>query len=125
MSTSHSRTRSSISYSNFNAVLKEVATGIWKAVKEARGNCVSFTPKKVLEYAGVNEDVKPIMLTLVRYILDELVKKNLLQKDEKRYRVCRYNICEDGSMTENQLWTLCKSSDTPDSVIKLIRSIVE
>ncbi len=125
MSTSRSKTKASTSYSNFNIVLEEVATGIWKAVKEARGNCVSFTPKKVLEYAGVTEDVKPIMLTLVRYILDELVKKDLLQRDEKRYRICRYNIYEDGSMSENPLWELCKSSDTPDSVIKLLRSLVE
>ncbi len=124
MSRSRTRTTSS-AYSNFGTVLQQVATGLWRAVKEARGNCVSFTPKKVLEYAGVSENVKPIVLTLVRYILDELVKSELLQKDEKRYRLCRYNMCEDGSMQENKLWELCKESDSPDKIIKLLSSLVE
>ena len=41
-------------YKNFQLIEKAVAEGLWTAVKYARGSCVSFTPKKVLEYANVS-----------------------------------------------------------------------
>ncbi len=116
------------SYANFAEVLAEVATGLWRAIKEARGNCVSFTPKKILQYAGVDDNVKPIKLTLVRYILDQLVEKDVLYKDNKRYKICKYMILDDGSICQdekNPLWELCKSTDSPDEVIKLLSQLVE
>ncbi len=116
------------SYANFSQVLAQVATGLWKAIKEARGNCVSFTPKKILQYAGADEDVKPIKLTLVRYILDELVKKDVLYKDDKRYKICKYIVTSDGKICtdeKNPLWELCKAADSPDEVIKVLSQLVE
>ncbi len=115
------------SYEKFSLIVEEVAIGIWKAVKEARGNCVSFTPRRLSEYAGEKGNVKPIKLTLIKYVLDELVKKGILQKCDNRYRICKYMICEEDKVSEdykNPLWELCKTSG-PEEVIKLLKQIVE
>ncbi len=116
------------SYEKFSLIVEEVAIGIWKAIREAKGNCVSFTPRRLVEYAGEKNNVKPIKLTLIKYVLDELVKKGVLQKcDNNRYRICKYVVCEDEKISEdlkNPLWELCKTSN-PEEVIKILKQIVE
>ncbi len=120
-STSYERS----SYEKFSAIVEEVALGIWKAIKDARGSCVSFTPRRIVEYAGEKGNIKPIKLTLVKYILEELAKKGILEKADKHYRICRYIGDPSNEETKNPLWELCKSVDTPEKVINLLKQLVE
>ena len=39
-------------YKDFRNILDVVSRGIWALIKYAQGNCVYFTTRKVLKYAG-------------------------------------------------------------------------
>lgn len=110
--------KSELSYANFDKITSIVAEGIWNAIKYARGTCVSFTPKKVLEYANI-KDTLPVVLTLVKHVLEELVKKGLIEKDTSR-SITRYRICKT-----SELWSLCKETENSEKLLKLLKTIIE
>ncbi|MEM0370590.1 MAG: hypothetical protein QXK71_04960 [Pyrobaculum sp.] len=91
--------------SDFRSVLKTVYAGMSKIVGEARGSCVSFTPRKVLEFGGV-DTTAPVALTLVKHILEKLVEANLLQRDDSRART-RYILCKN-----SPLWIRLRGGDS-------------
>lgn len=103
---------------DFKSVTRTIAMGLYKIVSEARGNCVSFTPRRVLEFAGI-DTTAPIALTLVKHVLEGLATKGLALKDDTRSKV-RYIVCRDRS----PLWDLLKRSDV-DAAADLIYSAVE
>jgi len=105
-------------YRNFRNVLDVVSRGLWVAVKIAKGNCVYFTTKKILEYAEY-DDAVPVVLTLVRHILMQLKEKNYLWVDESR-SVRKYVVCSD-----SPLWRLIKQSGGPEDVFKFLEEVVE
>ena len=90
----------------------EIGRLVYEAVERliymARGSCRTFTPKQVAKAAGL--DTKPVTLTVVRYFLEEMRKKGLI--DLYRIRrggqgngsVYRYIITR-----ESPLWKLVKS----------------
>ncbi|MFB6490344.1 MAG: DNA-binding protein [Thermoproteus sp. AZ2] len=90
---------------DFKEVVKTVAEGLAKIVSEARGNCVSFTPRRVLEAAGI-DTTAPIALTLVKHVLEGLASHGLVVKDDSRSKI-RYVLCRDRS----QLWGPLKAGD--------------
>ena len=103
---------------DFKAVMKITALGLWVAIKLAKGNCVSFTSKKVLEYAEINNAI-PVVLTLVRHILMQLHDKGYLQVDNSR-SVRKYVVCRD-----SPLWGLIKQSGGPEDVLNFLEKVVE
>lgn len=105
-------------YTDFKKIEVLVAEGLWNAIKYARGSCVSFTPKKILEYANVDEAL-PVVLTLVKHILEELVKKNLIEKDSTR-SITRYRVCKT-----SELWRICKEADNLEKIIQLMETTIE
>ncbi|KUO79482.1 hypothetical protein B7L70_10535 [Vulcanisaeta sp. EB80] len=105
-------------YADFKKIEELVARGLWVAVKYARGTCVSFTPKKVLEYAEFNEAI-PVVLTLVKHILKQLNDEGYLQMDSSR-SIVRYRLCRD-----SRLWDLIKQSGGPEDVLKFIEEVIE
>ncbi|MGC8597672.1 MAG: hypothetical protein ACP5NY_07145 [Thermocladium sp.] len=109
------------SYTNFRDVTNAVAEALWKMVRESRGSCVSFIPKTLLEHSNssLKNNMLPVLFTLVKHILDNLVKNGLLEKDDSR-SIVRYKICR-----KSELWALCKESDSPEKIAKLIRDLVE
>jgi hypothetical protein len=90
--------------SDFKTVLKTVYMGIRKIVGEARGSCVSFTPRKVLEFGGV-DTTAPVALTLVKHILEKLVEAGYMQRDDSRARI-RYVLCKN-----SPLWQRLRGGD--------------
>ncbi|WP_069807691.1 hypothetical protein [Vulcanisaeta thermophila] len=105
-------------YADFRKIEELVARGLWVAVKFARGSCVSFTPKRVLEYAEFN-DVIPVVLTLVKHILKQLSDEGYLQVDSSR-SITRYRLCRD-----SKLWDLIKRSEGPEDVFKFLESVIQ
>ncbi|MEZ0248199.1 MAG: DNA-binding protein [Thermoproteus sp.] len=103
---------------DFKEVTRTVATGLYKIVSEARGNCVSFTPRRVLEFAGI-DTTAPIALTLVKHILEGLTARGLVVKDDSRSKV-RYIICRGRS----QLWEPLKNGAI-EEVTDIIYNSVE
>ncbi len=106
-------------YTDFRRIEELVARGLWVAVKNAKGSCVSFTPKKVLELAEFGEDATPVMLTLVKHVLTRLYEHGLLTIDDSR-SVKRFRLCRDSS-----LWEVIKKSSEPKDVFKFITQFVE
>ena len=91
--------------SDFKSVWKTVYTGMQKIVGEARGSCVSFTPRKVLEFGGV-DTTAPVALTLVKHILEKLVEAGFMQRDDSRART-RYVLCKN-----SPLWQKLRGGDS-------------
>ncbi len=89
---------------DFHTVLRTVYMGMEKIVKDARGSCVSFTPRKVLEFGGVDTTI-PVALTLVKHVLEKLVDAGYLDRDDSRAKV-RYVLCKN-----SQLWHQLRRGD--------------
>nr|KJR71281.1 MAG: hypothetical protein TU36_08825 [Vulcanisaeta sp. AZ3] len=105
-------------YADFRKIEELVSRGLWVAVKYARGTCVSFTPKKILEYAEFNEAI-PVVLTLVKHVLKQLNDKGYLQVDSSR-SIIRYKLCRD-----SKLWEIVKQSAGPEDILKFIEETIE
>ncbi|ABL88370.1 conserved hypothetical protein [Pyrobaculum islandicum DSM 4184] len=100
--------------SDFKTVLRTVYTGMRKIVGEARGSCVSFTPRKVLEFGGI-DTTAPVALTLVKHILEKLVESGLMQRDDTRART-RYVLCKN-----SPLWQKLRDEDV--DTLKLLEQV--
>jgi hypothetical protein len=106
-------------YKDFRNILDVVSRGLWAMVKYAKGACVSFTTRKVLEYAESEFLATPVILTLVRHILLQLEEKGYLQVDESR-SVRKYVVCKDST-----LWNIAKNGDGPEDVLLFLEKEVE
>ncbi|KUO84175.1 MAG: hypothetical protein AT709_02285 [Caldivirga sp. MG_3] len=108
-----------VSYpSDFREIEKWVSEALYRSINRAMGTCVSFTPKTLLEYIN-RENVIPVVLTLVKHILEELYKHGLIEKDQSR-SIIRYRVCSN-----SPLWTLAKDSQDPSKILTLLMTIVE
>lgn len=103
---------------DFKEVTKTVARGLVRIVSEARGNCVSFTPRRVLEFAGI-DTTAPIALTLVKHVLEGLTSRGFVVRDDSRSKI-RYVLCQGRS----QLWDILKSGDQ-EAAASIIYNSVE
>jgi hypothetical protein len=106
-------------YKDFRNILNVVSRGLWAGIKYAKGNCTSFTTRKVLEYAESEFLATPVVLTLVRHILLQLEEKGYLQIDESR-SVRKYVVCKGST-----LWRVAKNGDGPEDVFAFIEKEVE
>jgi hypothetical protein len=106
-------------YRDFRNVMEITARGLWAMVKYAKGACVSFTTRRVLEYAECGSLATPVVLTLVRHILLQLHVNGYLQVDESR-SVRKYVVCKDST-----LWHVAKNGDGPEDVFAFIEKEVE
>jgi len=108
-----------VMYKDFKNVIEITARGLWAGIKYAKGACVSFTTRKVLEYAECEFLATPVVLTLVRHVLMQLKEKGYLWVDESR-GVRKYVVCR-GSL----LWDIAKNGDGPEDVFAFIEKEVE
>ncbi len=103
---------------DFREIERWVSEALYRAINGAMGSCVSFTPKRLLDYVD-RSDVIPVVLTLVKHILEELHKHGLIEKDQSR-SIVRYRVCRD-----SPLWSLAKGGQSSDNILKLLVTIVE
>ena len=59
-------------------------------IKQTRGTCLTFTPKKIALKAGLS--TKPVTLTLVDYVLQGLMEKGLINFYKKGWHGKKYII---------------------------------
>jgi len=104
-------------YTDFKRIEELVVRGLWRAIRYARGSCVSFTPKKILEYAEVDEAI-PVVLTLVKHVLKQLSDKGYMEVDDSR-SIVRFKICR-----ESALWDVFKNREINEA-ISFVDSIIE
>ena len=105
-------------YANVRNVIDLIARGLWILVHYTRGSCVSFTQKQLMKNAGCDKPL-PILMTIVKDIMNKLVEQKLLTFDDSR-SVKRYVICKD-----SPLWNVIKKAEGPEEVIEYLRRVVE
>ena len=79
-----------------------VRKGLIDMIREARGTCLTFKPKKLAKRVGLS--TKPVVLSVIRYYLDEMVEKGLLQVYKKTSHGITYIITN-----ESPLWQQVKN----------------
>ncbi len=105
-------------YANVRNVIDLIARGLWILIHYTRGSCVAFTQKRLLENAGCDNPL-PVLMTIVKDIMNKLVEQKLLTIDDSR-SVKRYTICKD-----SPLWNVIKKAEGPEEVIEYLSKVVE
>ena len=100
---------------------EEVERGTLEAlarlIRSARGSVVTFTCKRLAKMAGLS--TKPITLTLVREVLEQLRREGLLSIYRISSHGIKYMITRD-----SPLWRYIKAGNpTPSSLAELITQI--
>ena len=103
-----SRGREVIPYENYEELKYLVMRVLTDMIKNTRGNCITFTSKKIALKAGLNP--QPILLTVIREILESLRERNVIRRYSKSSRGIKYIITSN-----SPLWTAVRSN------LKIIR----
>ena len=105
-------------HTDFKNVVNLVARGMWVLVHYTYGSCMAFTIKRVVRNAGCNDPL-PVLMTIVKDIMDKLVEQKLLTIDDTR-SIKRYMVCKD-----SQLWNVIKKAEGPEEVFEYLAKVVE
>ena len=105
-------------YADVRNVINLIARGMWVLIHYTRGSCVEFTQKRLMENAGCNDPL-PVLMTIVKDIMNKLVEKKLLTIDDSR-SIKRYTVCRD-----SQLWNVIKRAEGPEEVFEYLAKVVE
>ncbi|HDD64180.1 MAG: hypothetical protein DRO65_00085 [Candidatus Altiarchaeales archaeon] len=108
-----------VPYRSYNDLKRLVLYALMKLVKKAKGSCVTFTSKKIAITAGL--PVQPILLTVIRDILDGLCDNKLILRYSKSSHGIKYMI-----VSTSPLWKYLKSlSDFQEVEVYKIEKIGE
>jgi len=105
-------------YADVRNVINLIARGMWVLIHYTRGSCVAFTQKRLMENAGCNDPL-PVLMTIVKDIMNKLVEQKLLTIDDSR-SIKRYTICKDST-----LWNVIKNSGGPEEVYNYLNTVIE
>jgi hypothetical protein len=105
-------------YADIKNIINLIARGMWVLIHYTRGSCVAFTQKRLMENAGCGDPL-PVMMTIVKDIMNKLVEQKLLTIDDTR-SLKRYMVCKD-----SQLWNVIKRAEGPEDVFEYLARVVE
>jgi len=97
-----SRGREVIPYENYEELKYLVMRVLTDMIKNTRGNCITFS-KKIALKAGLNP--QPILLTVIREILESLRERNVIRRYSKSSRGIKYIVTSN-----SPLWTAVRSN---------------
>ncbi|RLF16141.1 MAG: hypothetical protein DRJ66_03495 [Thermoprotei archaeon] len=89
-----------------------------KLIKDARGSVVTFTCKKLAKIANLS--TKPVTLTLVRAVLEELRKEGYISIYKISSHGIKYMITR-----ESPLWNLYKASQKIPSNVRQVIALLK
>jgi len=95
------RQKNKVPYSSYEELKQSVVRAIIKLISRSRGTCVTFTGKKIALTA--NLPPQPVLLTVIRSILEELRKEGLISRYSGRSHGVRYIVTNN-----SPLWSLVK-----------------
>ena len=84
-------------YRNYNDIKIAVISAIIELISRAKGSCVTFTSKKIAQIAGL--PTQPVLLTIVRDVLENLRNEGLIIRYNKTSHGVKYMITK-----ESPLW---------------------
>ncbi len=88
-------------YSDYNEVKFVVVSTLMDLIKRTKGNMLTFTSKKIAVHAGLPP--QPILLTLVKDVLENLRKEGLIRRYKKTSHGVKYMID-----SQSPLWKAAK-----------------
>ena len=83
----------------YEEIRRLVRNAIIQMIIEARGTCVTFTPKKIAKRARLS--TKPVMLSVIRHAIEELREKGVRLWNERQHgggRIYRYIVTCDSPL---------------------------
>ena len=83
------------------SVVRIALEAVSELIIKARGSCVTFTPKRIARLAGL--DTKPVTLSVVKYVLERLRSKGLIDIWDSKRRT-RYIVTK-----ESPLWKMIRN----------------
>ena len=96
----------------YSLMRKCIVRGLFKTIHRTRGNCVTFNCKRIAKAADL--PTKPVTLTIVRSVIDELVDRDLVGVWKRGSGKVRYIVTRD-----SPLWKVAKSGDL-DELLRLL-----
>jgi len=85
----------------FEVIYNAVMSAIFERIARARGSCVTFTVYQLAKQAGLKP--RPIVLTVIRSIVEDLMAKGQVQICWRNKRYIRYMVTKD-----SELWKEAK-----------------
>jgi hypothetical protein len=92
-------------YRNYNEFSALVLNTLLEMIRRTRGSLVTFNPKKIAVLAGI--DTHPVILTLVKDVLEGLREKGLISIAGKSKHGVKYAVTKS-----SPLWALAKEGYT-------------
>lgn len=93
-----------IPYRDYRKVRLAVIEAMGDLIKKSRGSCVTFTCKKLATIAGLPS--QPVLLTVIRSVLDELCDKGLITRYSRSSHGIKYMATK-----ESPIWVAFKRGD--------------
>ncbi len=100
----------------FEDIERLTLEALGKLVKKARGSCVTFTCKKLAKTANIS--TKPVTLTLVREVLEQLRREKLIDIYKISSHGIKYTITK-----ESPLWWFYKNGEGENEKLNVQRVI--
>jgi len=91
-----------IPYGNYEELKKSVLGALMSIIRRTKGNCVTFTSKKIAITAGLPPT--PVLLTVIRDILEGLHEDGLISRYSKGSHGVKYMITRN-----SPLWQWAKT----------------
>lgn len=93
-----------IPYGNYEELKKSVLEALMLIIRRTRGNCVTFTSKKIAITASLPPT--PVLLTVIRDILEGLHKNGLISRYSKSSHGVKYMVT-----SSSPLWQWARTSN--------------
>ncbi|RLE82321.1 MAG: hypothetical protein DRJ51_01580 [Thermoprotei archaeon] len=93
-----------IPYRDYEKLRLTVISILVDLIRRSRGTCITFTGKKIAILAGLSP--QPVLLTVVKSILEELRRERLISRYSRSSHGIKYIITRD-----SPLWQVVKSGD--------------
>jgi len=91
-------------YKNYEDIKLMVISAIMDLISRTKGNCVTFTSKKLAQIAGL--PTQPVLLTIVRDVLENLRRDGLIIRYSRTSHGVKYMITK-----ESPLWAYTVSGE--------------
>lgn len=108
------RSRGVCLYRNYTDVEKMVLSSLLYLIKTARGSCVTVNCKKIAVLANV--EPQPVLLTVIKDVLERLREKGLIERYETSSQV-KYRLTK-----QSPLWKVCKEAKDVDEVYTFVKT---
>ncbi|MEZ0345052.1 MAG: hypothetical protein ABWK01_00645 [Infirmifilum sp.] len=89
-------------YRNYNEFSSKVVQTILEMIRHTKGGMITFNSKKIAVLAGI--DTHPVILTLIKDVLERLKEKEYIQEVGRTKHGVKYSVT-----LESPLWMLAKN----------------